>query len=332
MRRLLHAVLGAVVVAAALTVSATPALANTCSTAYAMGTPGAAEMDTQTRTGAVASYNPEEWYEHSTNVAGRLVVLTALDGADTLEVYGAGCPLTPFCTGSATSLGPAQCPVPQTGLVKIRVKYDPSGGAGSNYSLTAQGATAAECSDGVDNDGDGWTDAVDPHCTGPFDNTESQVHLAAYGHITLETNAGNLPKMTLSGVYADASSFTCEIQYSPKIQVSCVEKFDPEVAYDCASFILTAKAFSTSAPTGPGTVKGHLTCDEPSVLETAEVSNGGSSVVTNHSPNVYLGTAGVVRCRAAGINGAVNATGAYTVDCYEPGVAWPFETVPKPVG
>lgn len=333
MRKLVHAALGTIVAAAAVVATAPQALANTCATAYPLGTAGAAEMGTQTRVGAVGTYWPEEWWEHSTQISGRLVSLTALDGAAKLEVYDASCPVLPVCFGSASSTIPATCTIPQTGLYKLRVLHDPAGGPGSNYSLTALGNTPTECNDGIDNDGDDWIDAAaDPHCTSPTDNTESEVHLAAYGHITVETNNVGVPKMTLTGVYADASAFQCEMQYSPKIQAVCIEKSDPEVAYDCTSFILTANAYSTTSPSGPGTVRGHLTCDSGNVLETGDVTTG-SQAVNNHWPAfIDLGGAIVVRCRAAGVNGATNATGAYKVDCYEPGVAWPVETVRDPRG
>lgn len=58
-----------------------------------------------------------------------------------------------------------------------------AGGAGgivsdSPFTLTADGQVACgtgacACSDGIDNDGDGLIDGLDPECTGPFDNDES---------------------------------------------------------------------------------------------------------------------------------------------------------------
>jgi hypothetical protein len=49
--------------------------------------------------------------------------------------------------------------------------------AGAKDASSAHGdgghLTGAQCDDGIDNDGDGLIDGLDPECTGPFDNDES---------------------------------------------------------------------------------------------------------------------------------------------------------------
>jgi len=330
--RLLTSFVGTVVIAAGgLVIVATPAYANTCGTATPMGTAGAAEMGTQTKNGTVGLFTPEQWWEHSTNLANRTVTVSPLDGADKLEVYQANCS-TLICTANAPGT-PGSCTVPSTGLVKIRVIHDPTGGSSSNYSVTATGMVPAECNDNVDNDGDGWIDyGVDPHCTSTTDNTEAPVHVAAYGHIKLVTNANNVPQMVLTGIFADTTKFSCNLNFSP-ISVGCTQIFDPEIVYDCTHFILTAIAPSSQAATSgaTGNVQGRLSCDSGAVLTTGDVNGSGASQADNTAQGVNLGSATVVSCRAGGVGGATNATGSYEVDCWEPGVAWPLETVKNPL-
>lgn len=335
MRKLLTSFVGATVAAGALVITATPAFASTCATATPMGTAGATEMGTQTRAGTVGIGTTEQWWEHSTNLANRTVTVSHIDGASTLSVYQPNCTsLTLICSASASVSTSGVCTIPATGLVKIKVAHSALGGTtSSNYSVTATGMVPAECNDNIDNDGDGWTDyGIDPHCTSATDNTEAPLHVAAYGHIKLVTDANNVPQMYLTGIFADTTKFNCNLNFSP-ISVGCTQVFDPEIVYDCTHFILTAIAPSSQASTSgaTGNVQGRLSCDSGAVLTTADVSGTGASQADNVAQGVNLGSATVVSCRAGGVNGATNATGSYEVDCWEPGVAWPVETVKNPL-
>jgi hypothetical protein len=190
----------------------------------------------------------------------------------------------------------------------------------------------AECNDNVDNDGDGFVDFPnDPHCTSATDNTEAPVHVAAYGHIKVKGNGPAAPTYSLTGIFADTTKFSCTINYTP-IGVACTQVFDPEVVYECTHFILTAQAPGPGAPSGAtGNVSGRLSCDSGQVLVTNDVNGTGSAAADNTQQGINLGTANPISCRAAGVNGAANATGYFEVDCWEPGVAWPVENIKNPL-
>lgn len=193
-----------------------------------------------------------------------------------------------------------------------------------------------QCNDGIDNDHDGWTDSSDLECTSAMDNTEAPIRIAAYGTITIETDAANQPRMTVTGVFSRPEVFRCTLLTSP-VEAVCRQVPNTEFLYTCTHFVLTAKAYSTSKQLGPGSAKGYVQCDNPTALTTADVNSSQNllSVVAeadNVRQKIDLGTGNVVRCRAMGVNGADNPTGAYTVDCNEPGVAWPVDTVADPRG
>lgn len=329
LRTALGATLGTVLVSATMAVSATPAFANDCGTA----TPFSA----QTQVGTIDAARPELWLAHDSNLDSRAVALATPAGSATLEVRDSSC-TTVLCTDRASAAETATCTVNQSGPILIGVIRDVVAGGpdvdqAMAYVVNVLKSAPVECNDGRDNDGDGQADwPADPHCTSALDVTEAPIHLAAYGHITIETDGANVPRMTLTGVYANPQIYTCGLQTSPLIEVTCVQTFDPEVMYDCTHFILTAKAYSTSAPVGPGAAKGRIACDSSTSLSTDDVDSQSLvkvSVADNEAQGIDLGTAGIVRCRAMGVNGAPNATGAFSVDCWEPGVAWPVGTDPR---
>jgi hypothetical protein len=47
-----------------------------------------------------------------------------------------------------------------------------AGGSAGSAGSTVKGTGTSQCSDGIDNDGDGLIDGFDPECTGPLDNNE----------------------------------------------------------------------------------------------------------------------------------------------------------------
>ncbi|HVF06146.1 MAG TPA: hypothetical protein VNA20_14990 [Frankiaceae bacterium] len=317
--RLLSGLAAAALAATGLVVAATPASANTCTTPFLMGNPP--EMGTVTVTGSVAAIARVQWWEHETSLVNRSITLTPTDAnAATLTVFAADCS-TIRC---ATASGPTVCtsPIPP-GKVRILVEYSPLGGTGSTgYSLTATGMTPTQCNDGVDNDGDNWIDFAggDPHCFSAADNTEAQVIVAAYGHITITATGSGPPTYIKTGVYNDPSKYYCDMDYTPFVQVVCSEIFNTEIAHDCAAFILTATAPAPGV-TGTGNVAGYVGCASGSI-KTADVA--GSGAARNSAGSATLGRADPVVCRALGINNTSQPSGTYQVDCYEPGVAWPF--------
>ncbi len=147
--------------------------------------------------------------------------------------------------------------------------------------------------------------------------------VAAYGHITI-TADGAGTRFTTTGVYADPTKFTCALSTNPLVQVTCDVRPNLDVIYECTHFILTATAPAPSNAAGSGNVSGRTTCDSGQTLATGDVVGRGSSQADNTVSGIDLGTANKVVCRAAGVSGGSNPSGSYQVDCYEPGVAWPF--------
>lgn len=63
---------------------------------------------------------------------------------------------------------------PTNGLKTFQVlAQDTPTGANSGWATRSITISSPQCSDGVDNDGDGWTDLADPGCSSPSDNNES---------------------------------------------------------------------------------------------------------------------------------------------------------------
>lgn len=333
LRTALGAALGTVLVSATMAVSATPAFADDCAAAAPLG------VDAET--GTLDALTSQRWWSHSIDTDRRVVSLATPGGSATLQIRDVDCS-TVLCTDSASALESATCTVDAGGPILVGVIGDtPAGGPVVDqvtaFVLDVLDPVPTLCNDGLDNDRDGATDwPYDEQCTSALDNTEAPIHVAAYGHITIETDSANRPRMALSGVFADPKRFTCGLEPSP-IQVTCVQVSDTEFLYVCTHFILTAKAYSTSKPLGPGSAKGHVACDSPNSLTTEDVDSSQNlerttSEADSFHPYVQLGTAHFVRCRAMGIGGADNATGAFTVDCFEPGVAWQDDTVQDPRG
>lgn len=327
-RNAVGAMLGTVLVSATMAVAAPSAYAADCDDATPLGV--------DARTGTVEGAT-SLWWSFVVDADDRVVSLTTAAGSARLEVRDASCS-TVLCTDTSSPAQAATCTLDNAGTVTVGVVGE-AGDILSDLPRTTEFVLdvfnhVAGCSDGADNDADGLTDwPNDPECKSKYDNTEEQARVAAYGTITIETNANDVPKMTLTGVFALPNRFTCFLETST-IQATCVQVRDSEFLFTCQHFVLTAKAFSTSKPTGKGSAKGAVTCDSGAVLETEEVDSYESIVKTmstanNYRPPVQLGTAGVVRCRAAGIKGATNAKGAYTVTCDEPGVEWPYGNDPR---
>jgi hypothetical protein len=318
-------------VGAAIVAGATPASANTCATATPMGTPP--EMGTVSRNGSVSGLpgDQQEWWEHVTGLNNRSVTVAApFGGAVNVSVYDQNCGTVALCGPVAS---PGGCTFPTSmlppGPLKILVEWSPistNPSVAVAYTLTATGLTAAECSDGMDNDSDGASDfGSDNNCTSATDNTEAPVHVAAYGHITItKASATATPTMGLSGVYA-SSIFQCTPSFTTtEVKVSCDQQFDPEYEYDCSAFILTATAPAPSAASGAtGDVHGYVGCPVTSI-QTADVVGSG----TQSAYGSNMGIADPVVCQAFGVNGQAMPSGSFQVDCYEPGVAWPYGTRP----
>jgi len=319
-----------------MVVVASPAYANACTTATLMGSPP--EMGTVTRNGSVSGLPGDtvEWWEHSTAMANRAVTVTApFGGAVNVSVYDASCTAVALC-GPVSSPGGCTFPTSSlpSGTLKILVEWNPvspSPSVAVAYTLTATGINPPECSDGNDNDNDGRTDygtspSNDPNCTSATDNTEAPVRVAAYGHITItKAGAGSAATMSLSGVYADTSKFHCVPTFTATVvEVACDQLFDPEFLYECSTFILTAMAPAPGAASGAtGDVRGYVGCPGGSV-QTADVVGTG----TQSANRSNMGDADPVLCKALGVNNTTTPSGSFRVDCYEPGVAWPYGTRP----
>ena len=324
LRTALGAMLGTVLVSATMAVSATPAFAGDCATAAPLGV--------EARTGTLDALTSQMWWTHDIDADHRVVSLATPAGSATLEVRDASCS-TVLCTDRASAQETATCTLDRTGSVVIGVVGDATGivvdGPFTFAYLVDVLDFVGGCNDGLDNDADGDTDwPDDAECTSALDNTEAPVHVGAYGSIAIETDAANRPRMTLTGVFVPAAGkFACWFDTAQVIEVVCTQVPDTEFLYVCSHMVVTAKAFSKSKPLGPGSAKGHVACDG-GTLTTDEVDSSQSIEKTvaeadSYHPQVYLGTARVIRCRAMGVNGAEKATGAFTVDCAEPGVAWP---------
>lgn len=324
MRTRLLGMLAAVALAAAGQLAAAPGASadEGCAGATPFG-PGY-EMGTVAVEGTLSPTDEVASYVHSTGIVGREITVAAPDGQlVTLAVSRVDC-TDSLCTATGAV---ATCPavgLPAGDLV-VTVEADPARAvAATRFRLVVTGGTPTQCSDGVDNDGDGWSDyGVDPHCTSWMDATESQTRVAAAGHITIETNANNVPTYTTSGVYNDPSKFSCSLSYSP-VQVVCNQVFNTEIAYQCTAMILKASVGSTARPTAAGTVRGYSACATGHV-ETADATVFSPDV---EARNGGMGAAAPVVCRANPISGHTTPTGAYWVDCWEPGVAYPFESSP----
>ncbi|HEV2889823.1 MAG TPA: hypothetical protein VGX28_05555 [Frankiaceae bacterium] len=331
LRTALGVALGTALVSATMTGAATPAFAADCA--------GAAPLRADAEVGTLDPLTLQRWWSHSVDTERHVVSLATPAGSATLEVRDATCATT-LCTDRSSAVATATCTVDHSGPVVIGIVRDAAAGPTllnqvMAYVVDVLDIGITECNDGLDNDRDGAADwPADDGCRNAADHTESPVHVAALGHITIETDAAEAPQWSTTGFFGDPSRFTCGFD-TVAVEVTCVQVRDPEFLYVCTHFVLTAKAFSTAKPLGPGTTSGAVSCDSGNTLVTEDADSARSLVrpvaeADSFHPYVALGTAYVVRCRALGANGAA-PTGAYTVDCAEPGAAWPVETVPDPL-
>ena len=83
-----------------------------------------------------------------------------------VEISGSGCTSTCTFTG-----GPVT--TPDTGLCADNY-------SNSTVTCAVSGGSERACSDGIDNDGDGWVDGSDPQCSGPGDNDEGCVSVDVF--------------------------------------------------------------------------------------------------------------------------------------------------------
>jgi hypothetical protein len=151
---------------------------------------------------------------------------------------------------------------------------------------------------------------------------------AAGGHITIRHDATGYSYVK-TGVYAIASEFQCSpsvltTPITAPVRVACVEQSTSTFDWDCTHFILKAQAPATTEPTASGNVRGGVACDTGTVLWTPDVIFTGVEKADNLVAGVTLGRAHTVNCVAGGVLGAIQPTGSWEVDCWEPGVAMPF--------
>jgi subtilisin family serine protease len=146
------------------------------------------------------------------------------------------------------------------------------------------------------------------------------LHIGAGGTIVITRTTGS-PAFTTTGVFSTAQ-FSCGLA-GALVEVDCVANYNPDVVWECIHFLLTAQA-PAPGTTGTGQVSGRITCDSGQTTKTGDVNGVGVANGDNAVTGEQLGTAYVVRCRAAGIATATNPTGSYQVTCNEPSARYPY--------
>ena len=146
------------------------------------------------------------------------------------------------------------------------------------------------------------------------------LHIGAGGTITITRTTGPATWST-TGVFA-TSEYSCSMP-GPLVEVICTANYNPDIVWECIHFLLTAQA-PAPGNTGTGDVAGRVTCDSGQTLKTDDVFGTGTKAGDNWVTGEQMGTAYVVRCRAAGVNSAANPTGSYQVTCDEPSVRYPY--------
>lgn len=330
-RRYLSPLTALALVGSAL-VTAGPSVANgsDCSSATAMG------QGTSVGTGTVGALGPSEWWKHTALPAPRTISVSPLSNTAVLQVnvIRANCSVVPMLCSRLASDPP--CTTTERGEIRIEVRWIAGQG---DYMLTVTVPPPTECSDGTDNDSDTTVDyPADQNCTSYEDVTEAPVRRAVGGHITLVGRyfgpSNNSLRWVLTGDFDPiANKYSCTGTISPA-EVTCTRHFDPEWQLHCTSFVLTARAPGQDQTNASGFIAGRVTCDSGNPLQTDDVNGAGTEVAYNGSSNnptgapIDLGTADRVVCRALGVNGAPQPLGSFEVDCYEPGVQWPFADKP----
>jgi hypothetical protein len=102
----------------------------------------------------------------------KLALILALAAVLALAVVGSATAALPFASVTETLL-PVLGGSESAGGSTSSTAIPPATTTPSSPSTTTTTPTAPQCSDGIDNDGDGLIDMEDPDCTSPSDNTEA---------------------------------------------------------------------------------------------------------------------------------------------------------------
>ncbi len=330
MRKMVRVVAIAALVLGGVVVAGPPAYAShSCADAVDM-VPSSTQMGAVTVQGTVGTFEQSDWWRHDGTPSPRTVTLT---GDADLFVHDACGNITPIC--QSTQTGTDTCTATPSGDIFIEVRLQLPATA-ANYTLSVMPPPPTDCSDGVDNDGDGAVDyPADPHCTSLSDPTEAAVTVAVAGGVQWGTATTENPQVVtlwLTGTFADPAEYTCGVHTAP-LRVVCDALPNPNVQWVCSTFPLAATAPSAFGSTSQvGNVRGTLKCDNPGVVQTDDVVLTGTKATSNTQQGINLGTANRVTCGSAGIFGGPNADGAFSVHCgpFDPGVEWPYGEPPAP--
>ena len=146
------------------------------------------------------------------------------------------------------------------------------------------------------------------------------LHIGAGGTITISRDTGGWSYAT-TGVFA--TDFTCAPS-GTLVLVTCTADPNPDIAWECLHFAVTATAPMPGGTGASGQVSGSAQCDSVEVLKTPDVNGTGTAVRDNLVTNQAMGTAYTVRCRAWGVNNVALPSGSYQVTCDEPGARHPY--------
>lgn len=195
--------------------------------AYAGTSCGTTDPLPATVTGTVSTVEPADWWSFTTS-APKIVTMLQNSGDPDLKIMNATCGSVvcyPYTIGTETCQLPA-------GTYKVGVLYFSGPGGVAGYTLSV---TSPACSDGIDNDDDGFTDyPSDAGCGSTADTTESApctttagvtrcvgVSTGAFKIAVAGYSASALPNGTID-VYGYVRRYLFEVA-GQQVEAACVD-------------------------------------------------------------------------------------------------------------
>ena len=228
--------------------------------AYAGTSCGTTDPLPSTVTDSVSTTAPADWWSFSTPTP-KIVTMVATSGDPDLKIVSGNCATTvcyPY-TGSS----PEVCHVP-AGTYQIGVLYYSGPGGVASYSLSVSSPT---CSDGVDNDNDGFTDyPSDAGCESPADMSEGVACSTTSGVRTCVGISTGALRNTVAGYTASVvPDTTIDADVYGYVRQYRFDVADAVVRVYCVDTVVAGGEVSPCAAAGGTRVSTLLTLQPPRV-------------------------------------------------------------------